>query len=181
MECASRPLAWWLDPPASRHHESLPFAFRWWGPGPGTIHWTQNSSVQHRFIAHLLVPVRLRSLVHLYSFYLGGAWRVQCVTLAGVGTWNSWPEGNRVTTEGDSERTPEYHEQGHKGIRWFSRLVWPNLAGCAVQVSITYPFTSALEGGKKTRILSTCMRMDETVRMQFSPDYIFCAARIDKP
>ena len=52
-------------------------------------------------------------------------------------------------------------------------LVRPNSAGCAAQVSITNPFTidSALEGGKKKRMLSTPMRMDETVRTQFSPDF----------
>lgn len=37
---------------------------------------------------------------------VGGSWYLKFM-----------PEGNRVTTEGDSERTPEYHEQGHKGIR----------------------------------------------------------------
>ena len=53
------------------------------------------------------------------------------------------------------------------------------------QVSITNPFTidSALEGGKKKRMLSTPMRMDETVRTQFGPDYtsFLGAARADKP
>jgi len=64
-------------------------------------------------------------------------------------------------------------------------LVRPNSAGCAARVSITNPFTidSALEGGKKKRMLSTPMPMDETVRTQFSPDYsrFLGSARADKP
>lgn len=80
MECASRPLAWWPDPPASRHHESLPFASDGGGWAPYIE--LKRNSVLHRSIAHLLGPVRLRSLVHLYSFYIG-AWSVCDV----AGSW----------------------------------------------------------------------------------------------